>query len=68
MMCALCVGFPRNMVDTVEYLNQVGRLDGVILLNWSEDTLIKQVQIEDIYETSLYTMSGRDTWKNCLTF
>jgi hypothetical protein len=32
-------------VDTVEYLNQVGRLDGVILLNWSEDTLIKQVQI-----------------------
>ena len=40
-----CGGFPRNMVDTVEYLNQVGRLDGVILLNWSEDTLIKQVQI-----------------------
>jgi hypothetical protein len=31
------------MVDAGEYLEQVGRLDGVVLLNWSEDTLIKQV-------------------------
>ena len=37
-------GFPRNMMDTGEYLEQVGRLDGVILLNWSEEKLIKQVQ------------------------
>ena len=32
------------MMDTGEYLEQVGRLDGVILLNWSEEKLIKQVQ------------------------
>jgi hypothetical protein len=39
------LGFPRNMADTGEYLEQVGRLDGVILLNWTEDKLIKQVRI-----------------------
>ena len=32
-------GYPRNMEDTVDYLARVGRLDGVILLNWPIDTL-----------------------------
>ena len=31
------------MRDTKEYLETVGRLDGVILLNWTEKTLQTQV-------------------------
>ena len=37
------LGYPRNMRDTGEYLESVGRLDGVIYLNWKEETLAKQV-------------------------
>ncbi|XP_023340810.1 adenylate kinase isoenzyme 5 [Eurytemora carolleeae] len=40
----LVSGYPRSMRDTKEYLETVGRLDGVILLNWTEKTL--QTQIE----------------------
>ena len=37
------LGFPRNMRDTGEYLESVGRVDGVMLLNWKEKTLERQV-------------------------
>ena len=38
------------MRDTKEYLETVGRLDGVILLNWTEKTL--QTQVDAIVKTS----------------
>ena len=39
-------GYPRSMRDTKEYLETVGRLDGVILLNWTEKTLQTQVDAQ----------------------
>ena len=38
------------MRDTKEYFETVGRLDGVILLNWTEKTL--QTQVDAIVKTS----------------
>ena len=43
----LDTGYPRNMRDTGEYLESVGRLDGVIHINWQEDTLAKQVSTSE---------------------
>lgn len=37
-------GYPRNMRDTSEYLELVGRVDGVILLNWHLNTLERQIE------------------------
>jgi adenylate kinase len=37
-------GFPRNMADLHLYLEHIGRVDGVILLNWHEAALSSQIE------------------------
>ena len=37
-------GYPRSMRDTSEYLELIGRLDAVILINWHLYTLERQIQ------------------------
>lgn len=37
-------GYPRNMRDVADYLERVGRCDGVILINWQDDTLSQQIE------------------------
>lgn len=40
----LLPGYPRSMRDTSEYLELIGRLDAVILINWHLYTLERQIQ------------------------
>lgn len=40
----LVSGYPRNMRDTSEYLELLGKIDGVILLNWHLQTLERQIE------------------------
>ena len=37
-------GYPRNMRDVADYLEKIGRLDGVILLDWLDITLERQIE------------------------
>ena len=36
-------GFPRDSIDLTTYLERVGRVDGVILLNWHESAILTQI-------------------------
>ena len=40
----LVSGFPRNMRDATEYISKIGRCDGVIMLNWLDMTLERQIE------------------------
>nr|CAH0102549.1 unnamed protein product [Daphnia galeata] len=41
----IVTGYPRNMRDVVEYMARVQRVDGVILLDWSDRSLERQIQL-----------------------
>ena len=36
-------GFPRDTSDLQIYLERLGRIDGVILLNWHESAILAQI-------------------------
>ncbi len=40
----LISGYPRHMGDVQDYLEHIGRVDGVILLNWHEGALSTQIE------------------------
>ena len=54
------LGYPRNMRDTGEYLESVGRLDGVILLNWKEKTLERQAGLHREVKGAFLESFGKD--------
>ena len=37
-------GYPRDTADLQSYLDHVARIDGVILLNWRELAIVKQIE------------------------
>ncbi|XP_032792607.2 uncharacterized protein LOC116929459 [Daphnia magna] len=41
----IVTGYPRNMRDVVEFLARVQRVDAVILLDWSDRSLERQIQL-----------------------
>ncbi|XP_040574903.1 adenylate kinase isoenzyme 5 [Lepeophtheirus salmonis] len=42
--CYLISGYPRNMNDLGFYLEKIGRVDGVIFINWHESSLENQIR------------------------
>ncbi len=40
----LVSGYPRSLKDATLYLETVGRADGVILLNWTQSRLERQIE------------------------
>ena len=50
----MMAGYPRSMRDTSEYLELVGRVDAVVLINWHLYTLERQIQNGAKVETECY--------------
>ena len=56
-------GYPRSSSDLWHYLEHVGRIDGVILLNWHEEAV--QAQIEyGASEGQVELEAARAEWKH----
>ena len=50
----MMAGYPRSMRDTSEYLELVGRVDAVVLINWHLYTLERQIQNGAKVDTECY--------------
>ena len=53
LLCMMA-GYPRSMRDTSEYLELVGRVDAVVLINWHLYTLERQIQNGAKVDTECY--------------